>query len=203
MNALKPMEKHDSPYTYRDYARWPETEKCELAGGEAFAMSPAPGWNHQEIVGKIYMDFSLWFRDYPYNVFISPVDVFIPKPGQGQSDADGVDTILQPDLGVLCDRSKIMSRGVWGAPDLVLEAMSPSSILWDMIKKRAIYEAAGVKEYWLLEPRAEYGIIFVREPSGLFDQGTSYNEQNPRMASRLFPGLTLDLVDLRKRLATV
>lgn len=191
-----PLRK-DGRFTYGDYRRWPEKERWELLGGAAYAMSPAPGWNHQELVLEIVSLFRDWLKGKPCKAFISPVDVFLPEPGQVPDDVDAVDTVVQPDAGIVCDPSKIIPRGVWGAPDLVLEILSPGTVLRDINQKRRIYEAAGVREYWLIDGRAEYGIIFYREGQGGFDQGANYKEDE-LLQSRLFTGLSVSLGELRK-----
>jgi len=191
-----PLRK-DGRFTYGDYRRWPEEERWELLDGGAFAMSPAPGWNHQELTGEVFAVFKEWLKGKPCKAFVSPVDVFLPEPGQSPDDVDMVDTVVQPDAGIVCDPAKIISRGVWGAPDLALEVLSPGTVLRDINQKRVLYEAAGVREYWLIDNRAEYGIIFYREGQGGFGQGTNYKEDEV-LRSRIFAGLSVSLGELRK-----
>ena len=192
--ALKPDADH---FTYGDYAKWPENERWELANGAAYAMSPAPGWSHQQLVLEIVILFKDWLKGKPCRAFVSPVDVFIPAPGQKLDDINSVDTVLQPDAGIVCDPSKITPRGIWGAPDLVLEVLSPSTVLRDMNQKRPFYEKAGVREYWLFDSHAEYAIIFQLMENGTFDQGITYKEDD-LVPSTIFPGLSVSLQELRQ-----
>ncbi|MDA8426773.1 MAG: Uma2 family endonuclease [Treponema sp.] len=199
MSDSKPHE-GGGRFTYADYRRWPEGERWELAGGAAYAMSPASGWHHQEVAGYVFAVFKTWLGGKPCRAFIAPLDVFLPEPGREPDEADEVDTVLQPDAGIVCDRSKIFARGLWGAPDLALEVLSPSTVLRDLNQKRELYEAAGVREYWLIDGRAEYGIIFRREGPGGFDQGSTY-EEDELMPSSIFGGLAIHLGELRASLA--
>lgn len=136
-------------YTYGDYQRWPEDVRYELIDGDAYLMAPAPLVVHQDMVGEIYRQLANALEGAPCRVLIAPVDVRLP---QGDEADDEVDTVVQPDVLLVCDPAKIDRRGVRGAPDWVLEVISPSTALRDQNTKRRLYERAGVREYWLLHP---------------------------------------------------
>ena len=139
-------EKH---YTYADYLQWPDETRYELIDGEAFLMSPAPLVEHQEVAGEVYYQLRNQLDGQPCRPYIAPVDVRLPR----KDDADAaIDTVVQPDILVVCDPRKIDRRGVRGAPDWVLEVLSPSTAAHDQIAKRRTYERAGVREYWLVHP---------------------------------------------------
>lgn len=143
--ALKDTQQH----CYGDYLAWPEDLRYELIDGTAYAMSPAPDLAHQDVAGEIYRQAANLLRGKPCRAFIAPVDVRLPK----QNEADErIDTVVQPDVLVVCDSSKLDRRGVRGAPDWIVEVLSPSTAGHDQIKKRALYERHGVKEYWLIHP---------------------------------------------------
>ena len=140
------QEKH---YTYADYLTWPDDARYELIDGEAFLMSPAPLVEHQEVAGEVYHQLRNQLDGKPCRPYIAPVDVRLPR--QDEADA-AIDTVVQPDVLVVCDPAKIDRRGVRGAPDWVLEVLSPSTAAHDQIAKRRAYERAGVREYWLVHP---------------------------------------------------
>jgi len=136
-------------YTYADYRSWPEDVRYELIDGEAYLMAPAPSLDHQTVAGEIFHQIRSKLEGHPCRVLMAPVDVFLC---QADCPEDQVDTVLQPDVLVVCDPGKLTPRGVRGAPDWVLEVISPSSASHDQIVKLAAYERAGVKEYWLAHP---------------------------------------------------
>ena len=139
-------EKH---YTYADYLQWPDDTRYELIDGEAFRMAPTPPIEHQEIAGEVYCQLANQLDGQPCRPYIAPVDVRLPR--KDEADA-AIDTVVQPDVLVVCDPHKIDRRGVRGAPDWVLEVLSPSTAAHDQIAKRRTYERAGVREYWLVHP---------------------------------------------------
>ena len=143
-----PLKDHQH-HTYGDYLRWPEEVRYELIDGEAYLMAPAPAVSHQEVAGEIYFQLRRALEGKPCRVLIAPVDVRLPR----DNDADeAIDTVVQPDVLVVCDETKVSERGVRGAPDWVVEVLSPATAGHDQVKKRRVYERHGVKEYWLVHP---------------------------------------------------
>ena len=140
------QEKH---YTYADYLTWPDDARYELIDGEAFLMAPAPLIEHQEVAGEVFRQLANQLDGKACRPYIAPVDVRLPR--NNEADA-AIDTVVQPDVLVVCDPEKIDRRGVRGAPDWVLEVLSPSTAAHDQIAKRRTYERAGVREYWLVHP---------------------------------------------------
>ena len=139
-------EKH---YTYADYLQWPDDTRYELIDGEAFRMAPPPLIEHQEIAGEVYCQLANQLDGQPCRPYIAPVDVRLPRADEADA---AIDTVVQPDVLVVCDPHKIDRRGVRGAPDWVLEVLSPSTAAHDQIAKRRTYERAGVRDYWLVHP---------------------------------------------------
>lgn len=127
-------------FTYADYLTWPDDERWEIIGGEAHAMTPAPSPIHQRLVLRVASRLESALRGHPCEAFVAPVDVVL-------SESD----VVQPDVIVVCDRTKIARRGIEGAPDVVVEVLSPGSGLRDRREKRALYERSGVKEYLLVD----------------------------------------------------
>ncbi|CAI8832262.1 Uma2 family endonuclease [Methylocaldum szegediense] len=168
--ALRDSERH----TYADYLSWPEDVRYELIDGRAYLMASAPNLEHQDVVGEIYRQLSNALEGKPCRLFVAPVDVRLPKADESD---DSIDTVVQPDVLVVCDASKLDRRGVRGAPDFVVEVLSPLTASHDHVLKRRVYERAGVREYWLVHPidrmvtiyrllDGEYGKPDVQELSG-------------------------------------
>ncbi len=141
--------KDDQHYTYRDYLTWPEDIRCELIDGKVYMMSPAPLLTHQDVAGEIFRQTANQLHGQSCRTFMAPVDVRLPKSAEADEQTD---TIVQPDVLVVCDNSKLDRRGVRGAPDWVVEVLSPSTAGRDQIEKRRLYEHHGVREYWLVHP---------------------------------------------------
>lgn len=139
-------------YTVEDYRALPEDQRVELIDGYFFKME-APTYNHQEIAGEIHRQIANYIYEHQgaCRPVISPVDV--------QLDCDNK-TMVQPDVGILCDRDKIKRWGIYGAPDFLLEVVSPSSRTRDYTKKLAKYEHAGVREYWIFDPYQKRVLVY-------------------------------------------
>jgi Uma2 family endonuclease len=144
------LAQRDNDYhTYGDYLTWPEDVRYELIDGVAYLMAPAPTISHQDIAGEIFRQAANALQGKPCRVFIAPVDVRLPKANEAD---DQIDTVVQPDILAVCDPGKISERGIRGAPDWVLEVLSPSTAGHDQVRKRRVYEQAGVREYWMVHP---------------------------------------------------
>jgi len=142
--ALKDSQRH----CYGDYLTWPDDSRYELIDGKAYLI-PRSDLIHQDVAGEIYLQARLALKDKPCRAFIAPFDVRLPKHNEAD---ENIDTVVQPDVLVVCDSSKLDRRGVRGAPDWVVEVLSPATAGHDQIKKRSLYERHGVKEYWLVHP---------------------------------------------------
>ena len=161
-------------HTYADYCSWPDDVRYELIDGVAYAMGPAPVRRHQGMLGEIFRQVANILEGSPCRPYIAPFDVRLPK---GDELDDDVDTVVQPDLVVICDRAKLDDKGCRGAPDWVVEVLSPSTAGHDQILKWALYQRVGVREYWLVHPvdrivtiytlnAGSYGVPDVRELVG-------------------------------------
>ena len=142
------LRDHQS-YTYADFLNWPDEMRYELINGEAFMMTPAPVLVHQELAGEIYRQAANALQGKTCRAYIAPIDVRLPQ--QDEADAK-INTVVQPDVFVVCDNSKLDKRGIRGAPDWIVEVLSPATAGHDQIKKRQLYEQHGVREYWLVHP---------------------------------------------------
>jgi Uma2 family endonuclease len=143
--ALRDSHRH----TYADYCTWPDDVRYELIDGQAYLMSPGPNRRHQELVGEVFLQIGNALRDSNCRPYVAPFDVRLRRANEADDD---VDTVVQPDISVICDRAKLDDRGCRGAPDWVIEVLSPSSASHDQILKRALYERHGVREFWLIHP---------------------------------------------------
>ncbi len=150
-------ERDAEPHSYGEYLSWPEDLRYELIDGTAYLMSPAPSLDHQEIAGEIYFQLRQSLKGSNCHPYIAPLDVRLPKADEADED---IDTVLQPDVLVVCDETMLDSKGVRGAPDFVVEVVSPGTAFHDHQRKRAIYERAGVKEYWLVDPVERFITIY-------------------------------------------
>ena len=140
-----PALKEDKRYTYTDYCTWDDDERWELIDGVAYAMSPAPAWMHQGISINLATQINVYLEGKPCKVFAAPFDVRL-------NSESGDDTVVQPDLLIICDQSKLSGTGCIGAPDMVVEILSPSTASKDMLLKYHKYLQAGVREYWIVDP---------------------------------------------------
>ena len=136
-------------HTYGEYLTWPEDVRYELIDGEAYLMAPAPTVAHQRIAGELYRVIADALQGRRCEVFIAPFDVRLPRGDEADA---AIDTVVQPDLTVVCDPAKIDERGCRGTPDWVVEVLSPSTAAHDQVVKLRIYERAGVGECWLVHP---------------------------------------------------
>lgn len=136
------------PYTYADYVSWAEDTRYELIDGVAYAMT-APSRRHQEFLFEIGRQLGNALDATTCRVYPAPFDVRLP--GKDETDSE-IETVVQPDISVFCDLRKLDEKGARGAPDWVIEILSPTTASRDHIVKRQIYERAGVKEYWLVHP---------------------------------------------------
>lgn len=151
-------------FRYRDYRKWPEGEHRELIGGIAYGMSPAPRLDHQRVVLDLGSRMREFLRDKACVAYVSPIDVLLPEQGQ---DDDETGNVVQPDIVVVCDPDKLANgRYIRGAPDLVVEILSPSTMKKDVSEKFELYERSGVREYWIIEPTARWLHRYVLEFPG-------------------------------------
>ncbi|HNW36110.1 MAG TPA: Uma2 family endonuclease [Candidatus Ozemobacteraceae bacterium] len=183
-------------YTYGDYLTWPDDERWEIIDGEAYNMTPAPTPLHQEISGNLFGLFWNQLRDKPCKVFTAPFDVRLPDEDEASED---VRTVVQPDILVVCDETKIDPRGLRGAPDIVIEILSPTSASRDHILKRRIYERHGVKEYWLIDPVNRIVSVYHATADGCFGNHEVYNDE-AKIHTTVLPGLTIDMSEVFPRL---
>ena len=182
--AGKPRE-----FTYGDYLTWPDDERWEIINGDAIAMTPAPNLEHQRYLGRLAVKFHQFLEGKPCEVFVAPLDVLLPNAGESEEE---VRSVVQPDIMVVCDPDKLDRRGIKGAPDLVVEIVSPSTASNDYIRKLRLYEKHGVKEYWILHPTDRTVLRFLLGKAGRFSDPKTFREDES-VDSRILKGLSIDL----------
>lgn len=167
-----PKLKNKERFTYADYLTWPDDERWELIDGEAYCMSPAPGSRHQDVSRELLVIIAQYLKGKPCKVYGAPYDVRLPE-NAGTSD-NYIETVVQPDIVVVCDRSKLDDKGCKGAPDLVIEILSPSTLKMDMQDKFFLYQRVGVKEYWLVHPFDKTVMVFHQNERGEYGRADMY-----------------------------
>jgi Uma2 family endonuclease len=139
----------DKKYTYADYVKWTFDDAVELIKGRIFKMA-APLSNHQDSSTNLNYLFKGHLKGKPCKVYAAPFDVRLPKPLSHRKSDKDIETVVQPDICVVCDLSKIDRRGCVGAPDLIVEILSKDTAVKDVKDKFEVYEESGVKEYWIV-----------------------------------------------------
>jgi Uma2 family endonuclease len=180
-------------YTYSDYLLWKFEERVELLRGFIRKMSPAPSRRHQTVLQNINKRFLNRLEGAHCNVYVAPFDVRLPIPSAKKDT-----TVVQPDICVVCDESKLDDYGCNGAPDLIVEILSPSNGKHDIDTKFGLYEEAGVKEYWMVEPEEKMVLVYTL-------QNGKYIGLRPRTVdqivdSPLFPALKMAVNEVFDRL---
>ena len=175
-------------HTYADYLTWLDGERHELIDGIAYVKEPpAPTRSHQEIVGELLFQVKLALEGKGYRVYVAPFDVRLPKAGETD---DRIDTVVQPDVLIVCGLDKLDDRGMRGAPDWLAEVLSPSTASHDQIIKVPVYERAGVREVWLVHP-ADRTLTIYRLEEGRYERPITL-ELKGRTAISAIPGVSID-----------
>jgi Uma2 family endonuclease len=176
-------------YSYSDYLLWQFSERVELIKGYIRKMSPAPSSKHQRLSYNLIGCFYVNFKNQPCSVFEAPFDVRLPIKSEKKDT-----TVVQPDLCVICDENKIDEKGCNGAPDLIVEIISPNNSKHDIHTKFNLYLEAGVKEYWLIEPNDRMILIYTLKKGEYIGQKPLVEGEN--IKSPLFPELNIAVEDI-------
>ncbi len=185
-NARRSVERN----SYADYQQWPDDQRFEIIDGIAYAMN-APFRVHQEVSGELFLQFGNYLKGKPCKVYAAPFDVRLPDRSKLDSR---IFNVIQPDITIVCDKNKLDDRGCIGAPDMVIEILSPSSLSYDNVKKRSLYEKYGVKEFWLVHPtdRVVHAYHLV---NGSYGKPDFFDLSMPAVPT-LFPDLKIDLCEV-------
>ncbi|TRX42302.1 Uma2 family endonuclease [Flavobacterium restrictum] len=180
----------EKTYTYADYLNWEFEERVEILKGKVSSMGATPNTFHQIISGKL--SGFLWqkFNNKALNFFAAPFDVRLLDKKKSTLDQE-IYTVIQPDLCVICDENKIDERGAIGAPDLVIEILSPGNSNKEMKYKFDLYEEAGVLEYWIVNPADKTVFVYVLKENQFIGMHPLIEEDT--IQSKLFPELDFKL----------
>ena len=186
----EPSTSYEGTYSYADYLTWQLDEMVEIIRGKLFKMTAAPSRIHQKVALKLGSSLFQFLEGKPCDVYIAPFDVRLPKTTTNNED---IHTVVQPDICVICDKSKLDDAGCIGAPDLIVEILSPGDNKKELQHKYEVYRESGVKEYWIIHPNEQTLLIYSLEngsfvPSRLFTSGD-------KVGSNVIPGFNLDLED--------
>ncbi len=184
-----PLKKEEKKYTYQDYLTWPMEERWELINGIAYDMSPSPSRFHQKISRELLRQFANYLIDKACEIYSAPFDVRLPL---GDEETGDIENVVQPDLIVVCDQSKLDDKGCKGAPTLIIEIISSSTASKDMKEKFSLYERAGVKEYWIVNPIDNTLMIFKSGENGEYGKPEIYTEKD-KVEVDVLGSLVIDL----------
>jgi Uma2 family endonuclease len=159
-------------FSYADYLTWPDEERWELIDGVPYSMSPAPLRRHQDLSRLFERQIDNYLQDKTCTMYHAPFDVRLSE--QANASDNYTDTVVQPDILVVCDKSKLDQRGCNGAPDLIVEIISPSTASRDMKEKFELYQRFAVKEYWLVHPNDQTVMVFKLLDTGLYGRADMY-----------------------------
>ena len=182
--AIMPIPKEKERYTYKDYCGWPDEERWEIIDGVAYDMTPAPILRHQDIVLNLGGILKNALKEKQCVVGIAPTDIVL-------SEHD----VVQPDVYVVCDKTKITEKNIQGAPDLVVEILSPSTSQKDRWIKKELYEKYGVLEYLIIDLDGEYIERYLLGNNGEFNQGEAFDVEGV-MQLKSLSGLEISVGDV-------
>ena len=174
-------------YTTADYLQWRLQERVELIWGQLFKMSPAPSSRHQIISGNFYYLLAGFLRNKPCKVFAAPFDVYLPTKNKN--------TVVQPDLCVICDAKKIAKKGCVGSPDLVIEILSPGNSRKEMREKYNLYEQCGIPEYWVVFMEEQIVQRYQLDHQGIY-QAQKPNVTGDVIAPQFEPNLKISVEEV-------
>lgn len=182
-------------YSYADYLTWRFDETVELIKGKIMVMSPAPNVNHQTISGNLHGICYPFFRQKNCRIFAAPFDVRLYDRKKSVLASQDIQTIVQPDLCVLCNPELLDQQGCNGAPDWIIEILSKGNSKREMQIKYQLYAESGVPEYWIVYPNDQAIHQFVLDEQGHYQLHAMYTDDDIA-APTLFPELQIALVEV-------
>ena len=181
-------------YTYADYLTWDFDYMVELIRGKVYKMSPAPTSFHQRVGGELHRQIANFLKKKTCKVFIAPFDVRLPQSKKKGNEF--IDTVVQPDICVICNPEKIDMAGCLGAPDWIIEILSPHTSAKDLRQKFDVYEQSGVKEYWVVHPMEATVLVFILNDDGRYISQVKPFVRTDKLAPVTIPGLEIDLEEV-------
>lgn len=178
-------------YSYADYLTWKFEETVELIKGKIFRMA-APARRHQAISRELNGLFYIHFQHNPCEFYAAPFDVRLYNKRKSLKANKDIFTVIQPDICIVCDSEKLDDKGCLGAPDLIVEILSPGNSKKEMVNKYELYEENNVLEYWVISPESEMLTQFVLNEKGKY-LPPQYFFSDDVMNAHIFPDLSIDL----------
>ena len=158
-----PLKKENKKFTYADYLTWPDNERWEIIDGVPYNMAPAPSRKHQRLMRDLCRPIINYLDDKDCEIYFAPFDVRLTEKYETDEETTSV---VQPDIVIICDKDKLDDKGCKGAPDLVIEILSPSTAAKDIGEKFNLYERHKVKEYWIVYPNDEIVMVYKLDETG-------------------------------------
>jgi Uma2 family endonuclease len=182
-------------YSYADYLTWQLDEAVELIKGKISLMSPAPNLNHQQIERNLIIDIGTYLRGKKCQVFPAPFDVRLYDRKKSILKNEESYTVVQPDLCVVCNPEILDKQGCNGAPDWIIEILSKGNSKKEMQIKYALYQEAGVSEYWIVYPNDQAIHQFVLAENQRYQLKAMFTDDD-KISPHLFPELSIDLTEI-------
>jgi Uma2 family endonuclease len=191
ITRLDQLNEDSFEYSYSDYMKWQFQERVEIIMGKIFPMS-APNTPHHSLSIELSAAFYNYFKGKPCYYFVAPFDVRLPVGKKGNV----YKTVVQPGLGVICDLLKLEKSGIKGAPDLIVEILSPGNRQVEMHEKFEAYQASLVREYWIIHPEEQWMLQYVLNENHLFVLHKKH-ENLSRISSVIFPELIVEVAEYK------
>ena len=188
-----PRLKEHGHFTYADYLTWPDEERWELIEGVPYSMSPTPSRMHQKVSAALFNQIFNHLKGKTCEAYSAPFDVRLPETPKVSDEQ--IETVVQPDIVVICNPEKLDDRGCKGAPDLVIEILSPSTAEHDLKDKFYLYQRVGVLEYWIANQTDRTLMIFKLNEAGEYGRPEMYGSRD-RVAVQLLGDLEIDLAEV-------
>lgn len=159
------LAKSNKIYAYKDYLTYDENERIEIIGGQIYNMSPAPSRIHQQLISDISYELQHYIRSNKgtCKVYVAPFDVILKNEDE---EVENSKNVVQPDISVICDKSKLTDKGCTGSPDMIIEVVSPYNPSNDFVRKLNLYQEFKVKEYWIVNPIDKRILVYVLSDNG-------------------------------------
>lgn len=184
------LPKEERIYTYADYLSWPEDARVELIDGTPY-LQAAPSRIHQKILSELHRQVANFLIGIECEVYPAPFHVVLDLEEEIDHERDR-QNVFEPDISIICDKTKLDDHGCKGSPDMVVEITSPSTARKDKIEKFNKYEQAGVKEYWIIEPQEKIVSVFTLQNNRRFGRPDLYTDEDQVRVS-IFNDLIIDL----------
>lgn len=187
----------DGVYSYADYLTWKFDERVELIKGKLFKMSPAPNRMHQRIAGDMFSQIHQFLMENPCQAYFAPFDVRLLDSKRSKKADEDIYSVVQPDICVICDLDKLDDKGCIGAPDWIIEILSPGNSKKELNEKYRLYEENGVREYWIVHPNDQTIAVF-ESKDDRYQLRKLYSSEEEVSVS-IFPDLVMDLQEVFRK----